>query len=251
MCTLTFIPKPDGFLAGMNRDELLTREIALAPQVFATNGVQSLYPREPAGGTWIACNSHGILFSLLNMSGAARAVPKVNQTSRGTIIPALMWLADSHAAGRALAGFSLAQFLPFRLVGIFAKEKSLSEWRWDGDALQAEGLLWEARHWFSSSLSDCSAEEGRAPACARAWQDPGAGDEEWLGKLHRSHFPAPGPFSLCVHRPDAATVSYTEVRCSGSQISMSYYGGNPCHMQGLDETASIVLVEPRSPVSSS
>ncbi len=29
MCTLTFIPKPQGYLLGMNRDERLTRELAL------------------------------------------------------------------------------------------------------------------------------------------------------------------------------------------------------------------------------
>ena len=32
MCTLTFIPKPNGYLLGMNRDERLTREAALAPE---------------------------------------------------------------------------------------------------------------------------------------------------------------------------------------------------------------------------
>lgn len=250
MCTLTLIPKQDGFLAGMNRDELLTREMALPPQAFVSNGVGALYPREPAGGTWIACNSHGILFALLNRSSEGRAVRKEKQASRGTIIPALLQLADSDAAGRALAGFELAQFLPFRLVGIFAKEKSVTEWRWDGETLQAERLVWAARHWFSSSLSDLSAEVGRAPACARAWQEAGAGGAEWLRGLHRSHVPAPGPFSVCVHRADAATVSYTEVRCSESQISMSYVAGHPCKKQNLDATASMAMVQPPAPAVS-
>jgi len=52
MCTLTFIPKSFGYLIGMNRDERLSREQALSPQIFAFGKLEAVYPREPGGGTW-------------------------------------------------------------------------------------------------------------------------------------------------------------------------------------------------------
>jgi hypothetical protein len=246
MCTLTFIPKEKGYLAGMNRDELLTREIALPPRVFVKNGVRAVYPRESSGGTWIACNSNGVLFALLNWNRAGRGSSSEKNKSRGAIIPELIDQRGSHGASRALEGLDLSDILPFRLIGIFEKEKTILEWRSNGNVLNFEGMDWAPKHWFSSSLSDRSAEEGRSMACAKAWHEPGAGEKEWLRNLHRSHVPAPGPFSVCVHRPDAATVSYTEVSCCEPQISMEYLGGNPCLKPGPDERASITLAEPPS-----
>ena len=46
MCTLTFIPKPNGYLLGMNRDERLTREAALAPEATRVANIDAVYPRE-------------------------------------------------------------------------------------------------------------------------------------------------------------------------------------------------------------
>ena len=41
----------------------------------------------------------------------------------------------------------------------------------------------------------------------------------WMRRLHRSHVPAPGPFSICVHREDARTVSYTEIEAASGAVS--------------------------------
>lgn len=249
MCTLTFIPKEHGYLAGMNRDELLTREIAQPPRLFMKNGIQALYPRESGGGTWIACNANGVLFALLNWNGTGCDSSRQKNKSRGAIIPEIIGQRDSGGASRALAVLDLEETLPFRLIGFFEKEKNILEWRWNRKALAATGMDWTPKHWFSSSLSDRSAEEGRSVACAKAWYEPGAGGKEWLRELHRSHIPAPGPFSVCVHRADAATVSYTEVRCCESRISMEYLGGNPCLKAGPDEEAGINLAQPPSALS--
>src|SRR5689334_25262090 len=83
MCTLTFIPKPQGYLLGMNRDEQLTREVALAPASVNMPAVQAVYPRESSGGTWIGSNSSGVTFSLLNQNPGPQLF--VKQRSRGEI----------------------------------------------------------------------------------------------------------------------------------------------------------------------
>jgi hypothetical protein len=46
--------------------------------------------------------------------------------------------------------------------------------------------------------------------------------------LHRSHGTERGPYSTCMHREDAATVSYTEVTVSRQRADMSYTPGTPC-----------------------
>ena len=46
--------------------------------------------------------------------------------------------------------------------------------------------------------------------CAKAARNQKfEGRLNWLRRLHRSHLPERGPFSICMHRSDAATVSYT------------------------------------------
>src|SRR5882672_4551871 len=57
MCTLTFVPTEDGYVAGMNRDEKLIRPHALPPERFDFPGVTVVFPREHSGGTWMGCNS--------------------------------------------------------------------------------------------------------------------------------------------------------------------------------------------------
>ncbi|HYX52187.1 MAG TPA: hypothetical protein VE783_01965, partial [Candidatus Limnocylindrales bacterium] len=69
MCTLTFIPKPGGYLIGMNRDENRLRAAALLPFVSDREGLEAVYPREAAtGGTWIAANAAGAAIAILNQN---------------------------------------------------------------------------------------------------------------------------------------------------------------------------------------
>ena len=53
MCSITFLPREDGFVLAMNRDERVSRMSALPPEVLERDGVLALYPRELSGGTWI------------------------------------------------------------------------------------------------------------------------------------------------------------------------------------------------------
>jgi hypothetical protein len=136
------------------------------------------------------------------------------------------------------------------LVGVFPGARILNEWRWDGSRRQKFELPWARKHWFSSSLSDAAAERGRGSACEDAATGHATASNDWLRNLHRSHVPAPGPFSICVHRQDAATVSYTEVECTRSLISMNYLFGNPCLKKDFDQFASAELARPRGALRS-
>ena len=63
---------------------------------------------------------------------------------------------------------------------------------------------------------------------------------DWLRRLHRSHSPQRGPFSICMHRRDAATVSYTEVAVSKRRATMRYKSG-PCCSNKAMATKTISL----------
>ena len=241
MCTLSLVPGENGYLVAMNRDELRTRPPALPPRVLELNGTEVMYPREPAGGTWIACNAAGNLLALLNWHDVDAAMPGAQMQTRGVVIPNLIAETDSFGVGLRIKRLDLKGMLPFRLVGIFRAERTVCEWRWDGTRLSEVELSWTRRHWFSSGLSDALAEEGRGPAFEAAAQESGVWDETWLTNLHRSHAPTPGPYSICVHRPDASTVSYTVVRCADWCISMGYVEGSPCWKDGIDAFATIAV----------
>ena len=68
----------------------------------------------------------------------------------------------------------------------------------------------------------------RGKTFQRAVRQHSAGSQDWLRRLHRSHSPKAGPFSTCMHRADAATVSYTEVTVSGREALIRYHAGAPC-----------------------
>lgn len=88
--------------------------------------------------------------------------------------------------------------------------------------------FWVARPHFDA---------GRLPANMPFGRDPEGPD--WLAELHRSHRPFSGPYSICVHRPDAATVSYTELVLNSRLISMHYVDGSPCETSGFHHVVDL------------
>lgn len=249
MCTLSFLPQKDAYFAAMNRDERKDRAIAFPPSVHYSLGLSLVYPRESGGGTWIGGNSRGTLLAMLNWYGMANRALGPKNKSRGEIIPMILPEPNSESADRALAQLNLAGFHPFRLFGFFPADRQIHEWCWDTRHLVRKSHEWGRHHWFSSSRSDAQAEKERGNACERTWRDDPATPADWLRQLHASHIPDPGPFSICVHREDAATVSYTEVQFRRGELQMRYLSGNPCQAstRGLDAArqgeSSIVRIQ--------
>lgn len=239
MCTLTFVPKPGGYLLGMNRDEDLLRESALPPVAVSSNGLEAAYPRESAtGGTWIAANACGTTMALLHQNRGPAACPRLR--SRGTVIPSLIHLPRMIDVVRQMEQMDLHGMMPFLLAAVFPVEEQIAEWKWDGALLQGRGWKWQRRHWFSSEISDAMATQVRGSFCEQAWRRRDAGSVEWLRRVHVSHAPVRGSFSVCVHRPEAASVSYTEIAFDSRRLNFRYHGGAPC--ESLDRfDAELIL----------
>jgi hypothetical protein len=83
-----------------------------------------------------------------------------------------------------------------------------------------------------------------------AWRRRDAASAEWLRGLHASHSPTRGSFSICVHRPDAATVSYTEVAYGSDELIMRYHAGHPCDALGQFDTEVILHPPPAIAIAS-
>jgi len=243
MCTLSFVPTTSGYFVAMNRDELITRELALPPKLVSFGQTQAIYPREQEGGTWIAANEHGITLALLNWNLTETSSKK--RRSRGSIIPQVIGQKSLSVIVGKLDAISLEGILPFRLIGICGLRKLIYEWRWNGLSLSRTLFDWKHHHWFSSGLSDTQAEQYRGTTCSTAWSDQTAGTLPWLRKLHRCHSSGPGPFSICVHRFDAKTVSYTEIDYSPERLKFSYIGGQPCE-PGAALSIALPLSTPRN-----
>lgn len=248
MCTVTFWPKKRGYLLGMNRDEQRTRPLGLPPVESEAEGLKVVHPSEPAGGTWISVNQLGTTIALINWySIPGRA--KGTAVSRGQVVLATRAAKSSEGVANRLASLPLAEMNPFRLIGMFEDERAAFEWRWDRETLSAQRQPWEPRQWISSGHDEPAAQRVRSAAFDMARLESDAGSTAWLRRLHSSHLPECGPFSTCMHRVDAATVSYTEVSSGEPGVSMHHTAAAPCQIRVCEASALFVERAPISPGS--
>ncbi len=148
--------------------------------------------------------------------------------SRGEVVKSSL-VSDSPATtGEVLSGLPLALLNPFRLIGVFPASHAVLEWRWNLKRLESLELRWQTNTWISSGFDEPGAQQTRGKTFAEALGQDSAEKLAWLRRLHRSHGPERGPYSTCMHRDDAATVSYTEISVSGRLATMRYQPGPPC-----------------------
>ena len=227
MCTVTFSPRKRGYTLAMNRDEQLNRAIGLPPSENIINGRRVLAPSEPGGGTWISLNDAGVTFALINWYSIPTRV-EAKPVSRGEVVKAVSSLTTALATAKTLEQLPLPRINPFRLIGIFPDANEIIEWQWDMKKLFPKKLPWRLQQWISSGFDETQAQRMRGITYQKALRQKSVGSLEWLRRLHRSHAPNIGPFSTCMHRADAATVSYTEVAVSPRINTMRYFDGAPC-----------------------
>jgi len=223
MCTASWLIRADGYELFFNRDESVRRGTALAPESLELEGVRLLAPRDAdAGGTWLGVNEHGLALALLNAWDARGDVS--TPRSRGLLVCDLLPSRDVAAALARLGredllryrGFTLALFEPGRAPRVRA---------WDGARLaepEAGVLL------SSSSLDRERAQRERERALAELASRAGTPTRAELERFQASHAPERGPWSVCMHRADAATVSASQVRVDARTVAIRYAPGSPC-----------------------
>jgi hypothetical protein len=229
MCTVTFVPKTDGFLLAMNRDDAYSRAETTPPLVHTLDDSRALFPSEINGGTWIAANDSGLAFCLLNWN---RPVLAAKTRSRGEIIPAIAHATSLEQLAVLMHQVPSDGLHPFRLIAFSLPEQSIREWRVHARP-ETIDFPWEYRHWFSSGVGDDEAAKRRQKICAEALTQPDALSSSWVRRLHQSHGAEPGPYSICVHRETGGTLSYTEVETAATEVTMRYSPTSACKNQPM------------------
>ncbi|MGA2248361.1 MAG: NRDE family protein [Verrucomicrobiota bacterium] len=224
---MSFIANKRGYLLAMNRDEKLSRAKGVLPRRSVLDGRAVISPAEPGGGTWIALNDTGATFALINWYSVRHAV-KANTVSRGEVVKSVAAQISASGVSRMLTTLPLKQINPFRLMAIFPAQKEIYQWCWNLRSLVCRKQHWKSQQWISSGYDEPTAQQVRSKTFRLAFRQKSAGRLAWLRRLHRSHAPVCGPFSTCMHRDDAASVSYTEIIFSKYQITMAQCNTAPC-----------------------
>ena len=227
MCTVSFLPKSSGFYLAMNRDEKRERFVAIAPAIVELGRHRAILPRELSGGTWISANDSGLCLALINWHRIERQ-PKSQPLSRGLVVKELAGISTAHEIAASVKKLPICKLRPFRLIAIVPGEKRVIEWRWNLRRLAIRNHEWRRQHWFSSGFDEDRAEVERQRVCEDANDRDSADSLMWLRRLHASHAPKRGPFSICMHRGDATTVSYSEVAVGPRSVVMRYKNGSLC-----------------------
>jgi hypothetical protein len=215
----------------MNRDEKLTRAPGLPPTKKKLNGHVVVCPSELGGGTWVALNDSGVCLALINWYAVRRNVT-LDPLSRGGVVKTVCASDSYEVVETKLHALPLERINPFRLIGIFPGIKEIVEWRWNLKRLVRKKCPWKSQQWISSGFDEPTAQRVRGRAFLGAFKGHSINRLNWLRRLHGSHCPQPGPFSTCMHRTDAATVSYTEVAVSRQSANMRHHTGPPCCLLG-------------------
>jgi hypothetical protein len=243
MCTASWRARDDGYDLFFNRDELLRRRPALPPALHERAGVRFIAPRDgDAGGSWIAANAFGVTLFLLNgFAGDDRAEPAGGFASRGSLVVDLADARSADDAGARLGSCRLERFRSFWLAALDPGGAGLLG-RWAGGTLACEPLSPAALPLTSSSFDTDEVRRTRQARFA-ARVGPAAAIADHLA-YHASHDPAAGPYSVCMHRPDAQTVSFSWVVVDRERVSFRYAPHAP--HEGLPDGPGIVLRRNRS-----
>ncbi|MEL7059059.1 MAG: NRDE family protein [Acidobacteriota bacterium] len=244
MCTATWMVTEDGggyhFL--FNRDESVLRQRASPPSATVhADGAESLAPTDTdAGGTWISVNTHGVTVALLNryQDQVTAVEPPDGWISRGRLVRAMASATDpSEVAERLNAQSDLRRWRPFTLLALAIGDgaPTVLAFDWDG------GQLKTAAETTPPRVSSGYDHEGAAIYRRALWEEklreaPAGPNLELLRAFHRSHRPDHGAYSPCMRRPEARTVSLTEIEVRTDTVTMRYWDGPPCTTDRSSET---------------
>jgi len=238
MCTVSWSDGPDGLHIFCNRDEQRAREAATPPAPGDRDGLHFLAPRDGrAGGTWIATNERGLAVCLLNHYPRPSPPPPANRVSRGELVLSLMGCPDVEHARALLQAGALAPYQPCIVLLFFRRPGEASaaqpeRFAWDGSQVEHTVIERMVPQTSSSFMTEAviASRVGHFDTLMQTVPRPTGQSPlpEDLLAYHRSHHPTKGAYSVCMHRPDAHTVSFTHLQIGPEQATMDYTPLSPC-----------------------
>lgn len=222
MCTASWLISDNGYQVFFNRDELKTRKQAKPPARKEHHNIRYLAPIDSdAGGTWISVNEFGITLCLLNNYTNSQSLNDAKYLSRGQIISSMAHLGCLSKLVTRLKQVSLTSFKPFNLL-MFEPGKDPCRLAWDGQQQQFY------RNTNMPITSSSFKTEEVLKSRLNQLSDKHKCSEDQLIAFHHSHIPEKSARSVCMHRDEASTVSYSRIRVCDKNIIFEYKDGPPC-----------------------
>ncbi len=151
MCTVTYLPQSgNSFILTSNRDEDITRQIALPISKYQINNLDVYYPKDPnAGGTWIAHGANGFTVCLLNGASKAHAPAGNYKKSRGLVVLDFFNYKNQYDF---VTQYDFTNIEPFTLIFVKNNEGTIGvcELKWDGVNTQHKNYDASLPHIWSS-----------------------------------------------------------------------------------------------------
>jgi hypothetical protein len=233
MCTVSWLIDQNGYHLFFNRDEQRSRSKAIPPQHNDINGVAVIMPKDPdGGGSWISVNERGFSLCLLNFyQGKTLSGPLY---SRGQLLKSLSCSDQISTFSEQLALLDLKYYAPFTILAfqrVSSKSSNLASsvkgYQWDGRKLVELSL--------NSPLTSSSVEFDNVSAARLGnYQAPMNTPLQHI-RYHSQHHPEKGHQSVCMHRSDAKTVSFSHICVSSERANFTYVDGSPCLHASLGE----------------
>jgi len=223
MCTVSWQFNASGYQLFFNRDELNSRQPALSPEIKQHQNTRVIAPTDTdAGGTWISVNEHGLTLCLLNNYAAQEKIKDKAWISRGQLVLDLSHATDADSLLALFNAIEPNHYRPFDLL-ILALNDHIHQLSWDGSELQ---LITNPEMPLTSSSF-----QTEAVINSRVQQFHQITDltDSQLQHYHASHSPERGAFSVCMHRDNGQTVSFSHISVNQAQVSFDYYDGSPCN----------------------
>ena len=231
MCTLSWIRgAEDGvYEIHFNRDERRTRLPASVPRECEVDGVRLLAPQDgDAGGSWIAVNEHGVTVCLLNRHHEEEAYVPSDPVSRGRLVLECASADSVLGVRERVTGAEMSCYRPFDLAAFAVTSEPLLH-TWNGERLEVRPLTSGDRPLASSGLDPIGVARTRRALFELALRQSPENSETFT-RLHASHQPDRGSYSVCMHRDDAQTVSYSRIRVGQGMARFAYADGPPCEV---------------------
>lgn len=230
MCTLSWIRGAAGYSVFMNRDERPTRAPGLPPDIH-DGPVHWIAPFDgQSHGTWIGANDRGVTLAILNRYHDSPMSAEGEWISRGLLVTSLLEAVTKDEVELRLRDQPLGRYQPFTLAG-FEPGRGARLFSWNGKALSVDSVVETGMVTTSSGHDQEQATRIRGELFTR-WKafdpsHPSDPSPESFERIHASHIPEKGPLSICMHRPEAGTVSFTRIDVRPDAIEVIYVPGPP------------------------
>lgn len=249
MCTLSWSRNQEGYQVFFNRDEQRSRSPAEVPQRIDHSGVPVLLPLDPdGGGSWISVNGHGLSLCLLNFYQGT--VPDKKLISRGKLLRSLAHTENINSLNNQISTTDLSHYAPFTLVAFQItpdhQQPQENMFQWDGKAMRRS----QPKNMFTSSsvkFNEVSkqrqqryVQEVSSLLCNDSNNEHNAAhNTDKHISFHASHGDKKNHRSVCMHREDARTVSFSHILVTNKRIEFNYHNGSPCESSAPDSTISL------------